>query len=156
MARDNQSQWESWRQLWHNNLSLRFTCLPASYVLVVVIHPLGGSRANRHHMPNPQPGAAQPTQDGDPQATSNPLEYLLALHQRKVKNPSQLPWSELETITFHRSMILAAPTHLGGGNHQELQAKSTMKHNHQMPLDAITQSYALGCSPISPKDESIK
>jgi len=38
----------------------RFTCLPASYIPVVVIHPLGGSRAN------PQPGAAQPTQDGDP------------------------------------------------------------------------------------------
>ena len=32
----------------------------------VVIHSLGGSRANRHHMPNPQPGAAQPTQDEDP------------------------------------------------------------------------------------------
>jgi len=30
-------------------------------VLVVVIHPLGGSRANRHYMPNPQPGATQPT-----------------------------------------------------------------------------------------------
>jgi hypothetical protein len=25
------------------------------------------------------------------QATSNPLEYLLALHWEKVKNPSQLP-----------------------------------------------------------------
>ena len=25
------------------------------------------------------------------QATSNPLEYLLALHQGKVKNPSQSP-----------------------------------------------------------------
>jgi hypothetical protein len=43
-------------------------------VSVVMIHSLGGSRANRHHMPNPQPGAAQPTQDEDPQATSNPLE----------------------------------------------------------------------------------
>jgi hypothetical protein len=41
---------------------------------VVMIHPLGGLRANRHHTPNPQPGAAQPTQDGDPQATSNSLE----------------------------------------------------------------------------------
>jgi hypothetical protein len=28
--------------------------------LVVAIHPLEGSRANRHHMPNPQSGAAQP------------------------------------------------------------------------------------------------
>ena len=81
------------------DFSSRFTCLPTSYALVVAIHPLGGSRANRHHMLNPQSGAAQPTQDGDPQATSNPLEYLLALHRGKVKNPSQSPQSEPETIT---------------------------------------------------------
>jgi hypothetical protein len=30
-------------------------------VTVVAIHSLRGSRANRHHTPNPQPGAAQPT-----------------------------------------------------------------------------------------------
>jgi hypothetical protein len=65
--------------------------LVGKLVPVVAIHPLGGSRANRHHTPNTQPGAAQPTQDGDPQATSNPLEYLLALCQEKVKNPSQSP-----------------------------------------------------------------
>ena len=64
---------------WHNDLSPRFTYLPVSYVIIVAIHPLEGSRANRHHTPNPQSGAAQPTQDGDPQAMSNPLEYLLAL-----------------------------------------------------------------------------
>ena len=46
---------------------------------------------------------------------SNPLEYLLALHRGKVKNPSQSPRSELETITNLRSTILAAPSHLGGG-----------------------------------------
>jgi hypothetical protein len=34
-------------------------------VPVVAIHTFGGSRANRHHTPNPQSGAAQPTQDGD-------------------------------------------------------------------------------------------
>ena len=34
-------------------------------VLVVAIHSLGGSRANWHHTPNPQYGAAQPTQDED-------------------------------------------------------------------------------------------
>ena len=65
--------------------------LTGKLVLVVAIHSLGGSRVNRHHTPNPQSGAAQPTQDGDPQATSNPLEYILALHQGKVKNPSQSP-----------------------------------------------------------------
>ena len=34
-------------------------------VPVVVIHSLGGSWANWHHTPNPQYGAAQPTQDED-------------------------------------------------------------------------------------------
>jgi hypothetical protein len=61
----------------------RFTCLPASYVLGVAIHPLGGSRANWHHTPNPQSGATQPTQDGDPQAMSNPLEMPFANSHRE-------------------------------------------------------------------------
>ena len=34
-------------------------------VLVVAIHSLRGSCANWHHMPNPQSGTAQPTQDED-------------------------------------------------------------------------------------------
>ena len=34
-------------------------------VLVVAIHPLGGSHAYWHHTLNLQSGAAQPTQDGD-------------------------------------------------------------------------------------------
>ena len=101
------------------DLSPRFTCFPTNYALVVAIHPLGGSHANRHHMPNPQSGAAQPTQDGDPQATSNPLEYLLALRWGKVKNHSQSPLSKAEIITFLHSTILAAPSHLGGSNHQQ-------------------------------------
>ena len=90
-------------------------------VPVAAIYSLGGSRANRHHTPNPQSGAAQPTQDGDLQATSNPLEYILALHREKVKNPSQSPWSELETITNLRLTILAAPSCLGGGNHCKVE-----------------------------------
>ena len=65
--------------------------LVGKLVPIVVIHSLGGSRANRHHTPNPQSGAAQPTQDEDPQATSNPLEYIWALRWGKVKNPSQSP-----------------------------------------------------------------
>jgi hypothetical protein len=34
-------------------------------VPVVAIHSLGGSRANKHNTPNPQPGVAQPIQDED-------------------------------------------------------------------------------------------
>ena len=48
-------------------------------VLIVAIHSLVGSRTYRHHTPNSQQGAAQPTQGEEPQATSNSLEYLLAL-----------------------------------------------------------------------------
>jgi hypothetical protein len=39
--------------------------LAGKLVLVVTIHSLRGSRTNWHHTPNPQPGAAQPTQDED-------------------------------------------------------------------------------------------
>jgi hypothetical protein len=35
-------------------------------------------------------------------------------------------------------MILIAPSYLGGGSHQEKQVNSAAKHNHQVPLDAIT------------------
>ena len=40
--------------------------LAGKLVLVVVIHSLGGSHDNWHHMPKPQSGATQPTQDEDP------------------------------------------------------------------------------------------
>jgi hypothetical protein len=83
------------------------------------------------------------------QAKSNPLEYLLALRRGKVKNPSQSPRSEPETITNLRSTILAAPSRLGGGNHLEKHAKPAAKHNHQVPLDAITQAMHLDLLPIS-------
>ena len=63
--------------------------LAGKLVPVVAIHSLGGSRANRHHMPNPQPGAAQPTQDEDPQAMHNPLELPLALRRGRHNNSSQ-------------------------------------------------------------------
>ena len=39
--------------------------LAGKLVLVVAIHSLGDSRANWHHMSNPQSGVAQPTQDED-------------------------------------------------------------------------------------------
>ena len=55
---------------------------------VVAIHSLRYSRANRHHMPSPQSGAAQPTQDEDPQATSNPLKMPFVIsHGEGSRNP---------------------------------------------------------------------
>jgi hypothetical protein len=63
--------------------------LAGKLVSVVAIHSLGGSRANRHHTPNPQSGASEPTQDEDPQATHNLLELSLVLCQERHKNPSE-------------------------------------------------------------------
>jgi hypothetical protein len=50
---------------WNNDFSSEVHLLAGKLVPVVAIHSLEGSRANRHHMPNPQPGGAQPTQDED-------------------------------------------------------------------------------------------
>ena len=49
-----------------NDFSSEVHLLNGKLVPIVTIHSLGGSRANWHHMPNPQLGAAQPTQDEDP------------------------------------------------------------------------------------------
>ena len=97
----------------------RFTCLPASYSSLwrfthLEIHALIGiTRQTLNRVPHKQHKMRIT------QAMSNPLEYLLVLRRGKVKNPSQSPRSEPETITTLRSTILAAPSHLGGGNHQE-------------------------------------
>ena len=69
------------------NFSSEVHLLADKQVPVVAIHSLGGSRANRHHMPNPQLGAAQPTQDEDPQAMHNPLELPLVLHREGTRTP---------------------------------------------------------------------
>jgi hypothetical protein len=121
--------------------SLRFTCLPASYVPVVVIHPLGGSRVNMHHMPNPQPSAIQPTQDGDSQATSNPLEFPFVISHREGINPSQITRRWPRTITNSCQHSSTAPSHLGIANTQS--NKKPQQIDPQVPLDAITQTNAL-------------
>ena len=61
--------------------------LAGKLVPIVMIHSLWGSRAYRHHTPNPQPGAAQPTQDKDPQATSNPLKVSSVISHGKAQEP---------------------------------------------------------------------
>ena len=90
MASDNQS---IMIEILGDNDDTRFFTevhlLADKLVPVVAIHSLGGSRANRHHTPNPQSGAAQPTQDEDPQAMRNPLELPLALRRGRHKNSSQ-------------------------------------------------------------------
>jgi hypothetical protein len=66
--------------------------LAGKVVLVVAIHPLRGSRANWHHTPNPQPGAAQPTQDGDhTNHEQSTRDAFRDLPWGRLKNPSQSP-----------------------------------------------------------------
>ena len=97
----------------------RFTCLPASYSSLwrfthLEVHALIRiTRQTLNRVPHNQHKMRIT------QAMSNPLEYLLALHRGKVKNPSHSPRSKPETITALRSTILAAPSHLGGSNHEE-------------------------------------
>ena len=71
------------------NFSSEVHLLASMLVPIVAIHSLEGSHTNRHYTLNTQPGAAQPIQDEDPQATSNPLELPLALRRGMHKNPSQ-------------------------------------------------------------------
>jgi hypothetical protein len=148
----NQSQWipiKSSEIGWHNNFSPRFTYLPASWSPLwwfthLEVHArIGITRLTRNRVSHNQHKMMIT------QATSNPLEYLLALHWGKVKNPSQSPRSEPETSTFLCSTIIAAPSCLGGSNHQEKQANSEAKHNCQVPLDAITQAIHLDSLSIS-------
>ena len=95
-------------------------------------------------MPNLQSGAAQPTQDEDPQTTINPLEYLFALRWEKIKNPSQSPRSKPETNTFLRLTIFAAPSRLGGSNHQENTSESGSKTQSPSASRCNHLSNALG------------
>ena len=81
--------------------------LVGKLVLVVVIHSLGGSHANWHHSQTLNRVPHNQHKMRITQATSNSLEYILALCRGKVKNPSQSPRSEPETITNLRSTILA-------------------------------------------------
>jgi hypothetical protein len=118
-------------------------------VLVVAIHPLRGSCANWHHTPNPQWVPLNQHKMGITQATSNPLEYLLAYRWRKVKNPL--------TITT----IGARDNHLPSLDDPccsklsrwwqppRVTSESRMKYEHQVPLDANTQAMHLDSLPIS-------
>ena len=74
--------------------------LAGKLVPIVAIHSLGGSCANRHHTPNLQPGAAQPTQDDDPQATRKSTRVAFGAPPGKAQGP------------FTITMIGVGDTHL--------------------------------------------
>ena len=79
---------------------------------------------------------------------SNSLELPFGAPPGKVQIPSQSP-EMATTITNSCQSSTSAPSRLGGGNHQEQQAKSAAKHEYQVPLDAITQAIHLDSLPIS-------
>ena len=80
---------------------------------------------------------------------SNPLELPFGAPSGKAQDHSQSQRSEPETITNLRLTILATPSHLAGGNHQEKLVNPAAKHEYQVPLDAITQAMHLDSLPIS-------
>jgi hypothetical protein len=53
----------------------------------MAIHSLGGSCANRHHTPNPQSGAAQPTQDEDHTSHEQSTRVPFSSPPRKGQEP---------------------------------------------------------------------
>ena len=86
------------------------------------------------------------------QATSNPLEYLLALHRGKVKNL-------ITIITIgardNHHPPLNDPRCSKPSRWRQPQVKSAAKHEHQVPLDAITQAMHLDHSQSHYDDESM-
>ena len=64
-------------------------------------------------------------------------------------SPLTITGSWPRTITNSCQSSSAAPSRLGGGNHQEQQANPVAKHEYQVSLDAITQSMHLDSLLIS-------
>ena len=80
-------QWIPRRQSRHNDFSSKVHLLVGKLVLVVAIHSLGGSRANWHHTPNPQPGVVQPIQDEDHTSHEQSTRVPFGSPPRKGQEP---------------------------------------------------------------------
>ena len=123
MARDNQSNTMNNNEILKDNDDTRFFTevhlLTGKLVSIVVIHPLGGSRTNRHHMPNPQSGIAQPTQDGDHTSHEQSTRVPFGSPPGKGQEPLTITTIGVGDNHHLHSTILTAPSRLGGGNHQE-------------------------------------
>jgi hypothetical protein len=124
--------------------------LAGKLVPVVVIHSLAGlgiTRLTHNRVPHNQHKMRIT------QATSNPLEYLLALRRRKVKNPSQSPRSEPKTSTFLRSTILAAPSGLGARQPPRETSESCSKTQSPSAFRCNHSRNALGFTSNLIKDD---
>ena len=74
---------------------------------------------DRQHMPNPQSGATQPTQDEDHISHEQSTRVPFGAPPGKGQEPLKITTIRAGDNHHLRSMILAAPSRLGGGNHQE-------------------------------------
>jgi hypothetical protein len=92
MTRDDQSNHNEYQETLRDKMTQRFFTevhlLASKLVSIVVIHSLGGSRANRHHTPNLQLDAAQPTQDEDHRSHEQSTRVPFGSPPGKVNNPS--------------------------------------------------------------------
>ena len=130
--------------------------LAGKLLLVVAIHSLGGSHANRHHTPNPQPGAAQPTQDEDhtshEQSTRVPFGALSGKGQEPLTittiGARDNHHPPLNDPSCSKPFRWRQPPRVTSESRRETRTPSASRRKHS--------SNALGCSPISTNDESIK
>ena len=100
-------------------------------------------RANRHHTPNSQPGAAQPTQDEDPQATSNLLKVSFVISHGKA----QEPLINHREVAKNNHQFLPTLLRCSKPSRRQQTPSVTRKPQQidpQVPLDAITQVNAFG------------
>ena len=114
--------------------------LAGKLLLVVVIHSLRDSCANWHHTPNPQPGAAQPTQDED--YISHEQSTRVHFGSSPGKGQEPLTISTIRARDKHLP-LLNDPCYTKPSRWQQpprvtSESRSETQSYHQVPLDAIT------------------
>ena len=118
-------------------------------VLVMAIHSLRDSRTNWHHTPNPQQGAAQPTQDKD--HTSHEQFTRVSFGSPPGKSQEPLAITAIRVRDNHQPPLddprCSKPSRWR--QPPRVTSESIAKHEHQVPLDAITQAMHLDSLPIS-------
>ena len=98
----------------------RFTCLPATYALIVMVTHLEVHALIGIQKPNPQRVLLNQHKMKKLNVTSNVLEWLLALRRGiKPENPSQRTMGVAKNNHQSCQQSSVSPSHLGGGNHQE-------------------------------------
>ena len=117
--------------------------LAGKLVPVVAIHPLGDSCANRHHTPNPQPDAAQPTQDEDPQSHAQSTRVAFGAPMGKAQEPLAITMIRAED---NHVPLLGDPPITGPSRYRQtprLTSSPSAQITKLVPQDARTLSNAL-------------